>query len=130
VNQFMLKNGAADSLRALYASAFTSFVPFGPAAQSASEPDELAPNSKDGTPSLVGISMPPPLWLINFVLTYSASPELAANFPAYWTPIPTPVADALISSENGQVLFSDYQEYFPDLPRFDIPRRNYEPAPE
>jgi len=122
VNQFMLKNGAADSLRALYASAFTSFVPFGPAAQSASEPDELAPNSKDGTPSLVGISMPPPLWLINFVLTYSASPELAANFPAYWTPIPTPVADALVSSETGQVLFSDYQEYFPDLPRFEIPR--------
>ena len=122
VNQFMLKNGAADSLRALYASAFTSFIPFGPVAQSASEPDELAPNAKDGAPTLVGISMAPPLWLINFLLVYAASPELAANFPAYWSPIPTPVADALVSSETGQVLFSDYQEYFPDLPRFEIPR--------
>ena len=121
VNTFMLKNGAADSLRALYASAFPSFIPYGPVAQSASEPDELAPNSKVGTQTLVGISMAPPLWLINFLLVYAASPELAANFPAYWTPIPTPVADALISSETGQVLFSDYQEYFQALPRFELP---------
>ncbi len=119
VNSFMLKNGAADSWRALYASAFPKFIPYGPLAQGKSEPHELAPNSLDGTSTLVGISMPPPLWLINFLLVYAANPEIAANFPAHWTPIPEPVAEALVSSETGQVRFSDYQQYFPDLPRFD-----------
>jgi len=119
VNQFMLKNGAADSLRALYASAFTKFIPYGPLAQGKSEPHELAPNSLDGTRTLVGISMAPPLWLINFILTYAANPEIAAKFPARWTPVPSAVADILVSNETGQVRFSDYQQYFPDLPRFD-----------
>ncbi len=117
INKFLLKNGAADSLRALYASAFPKFIPFGPLAQSDAEPDELVANSKNGNQSVVGIALAPPLWLINFLLVYSASPEMGANFPAYWTPIPGPVADALLSSPTGQVPYSEVHDFFPDLPR-------------
>lgn len=116
VNKFMIKNGAADSLRALYASAFPKFIPYGPLSQSDAEPDELAPNSKDRTQTVVGISMAPPLWLINFLLAYCASPEVGAKFPAHWTPIPRPVADALLSSPTGQVPYTEVQSFFPDLP--------------
>lgn len=113
IPRFMRLNGAADSLRALYASTYPRFLPFGTKAQGGSEPDELLFNSKDGTLTTVGMSMAPAIWLVNFILVYSANPELGANMPAYWTPIPTEVVAALTTSDTGQVPFDEVRQYFP-----------------
>jgi hypothetical protein len=67
---------------------------------------------------MVGMTMPPALWNINFSLIYTLKPKLAANMPARWAPIPAPVADALMMATDkdgtpiGQVPFSDYKSYF------------------
>lgn len=61
---------------------------------------------------MVGMSMAPPLWIVNFALIYILNPALAAEMPAYWAPIPAQVVDAINASPTGQVPFGDYAAYF------------------
>ncbi|MEZ5239965.1 MAG: hypothetical protein R2716_13790 [Microthrixaceae bacterium] len=53
------------------------------------------------------------MWLTNFALIYTLDPDLAALMPAYWTPIPKPVVDAIRATDTGYVPYSDYSSYFP-----------------
>ena len=54
------------------------------------------------------MSMAPALWLTNFALIYTLNPALAADMPAYWSPIPATVADAILASPTGQVPYSEF----------------------
>ncbi len=107
-------NRARASLQMLYRSAYTSEVVYGNKAQQQSEVAQLAPNQKGAVSSIVGMSMAPPLWIVNFALIYTLNPSLAAKMPARWTPIPANVAQAIAASPTGQVPFSEYQSSFPD----------------
>ncbi len=85
---------------------------YGFAAQQMSGAAQLVTNTKGGVSTRVGMSMAPPLWIVNFALIYILNPSMAASMPAYWAPIPAEVADAIESSPTGQVPFSDYASYF------------------
>ena len=100
------------TLEQLYRSAYTSEVVYGNAAQNQSKPAELITNTKGGESSVVGMSMGPALWIVNFALIYTLNPSLAAEMPAQWAPIPAPVVQA-INSGNGQVPYSTVASYFP-----------------
>ena len=106
-------NGAQAALRQLYRSAYTSEVIFGNRSQQQSGVAELVPNQKGRTGTIVGMSMAPSIWIVNFVLVYTLNPSLAAKMPARWTPIPAKVALALAESRRGQVQFSQYESSFP-----------------
>ncbi|MHC3002808.1 hypothetical protein [Gordonia sp. GN26] len=112
VGTWLRNNGALDTLVALYRSAYTIEVPFGFVAQQMSGTAQLVTNTKAGVTSTVGMSMAPPLWIVNFALLYIVKPSLAAAMPAYWAPIPPPVAAAIKASPNGQVPYSKYASYF------------------
>jgi len=112
---WMKKNNATRSLYNLYASAYTSEAVYSLQAQADGGQAQLVTNVKRSRTSVVGMSMVPPLWIVNFCLIYTLSPDLAANMPAKWADIPAPVADAIASSPNGQVPFSKYAKYFPGL---------------
>ncbi|MCK8614246.1 hypothetical protein [Gordonia sp. C13] len=112
VGTWLRSNGALDTLAALYRSAYTVEVPFGFVAQQMSGTAQLVTNTKAGATSTVGMSMAPPLWIVNFALLYIVKPSLAAAMPAYWAPIPPPVAAAIKASPNGQVPYSKYASYF------------------
>ncbi|MGB3603767.1 hypothetical protein [Gordonia sp. (in: high G+C Gram-positive bacteria)] len=112
VGQWLRANGATHTLAALYRSAYTVEVPFGFVAQQISGTAQLVTNTKGGVKSTVGMSMAPPLWIVNFALIYIVSPRLAAAMPAYWTPIPPVVARAIEASPTGQVPYARYQKYF------------------
>ena len=112
VGTWMRNNGATRTMIALYRSAYTIQAVYGYAAQQISGESQLVTNTKGRVTSTVGMSMAPPLWIVNFALLYILKPSLAAAMPAYWTPIPPPVADAVRSSPTGQVPFSDYASYF------------------
>ena len=101
-------NGATDSLRALYRSAYTSEAVFGNAAQQGAGAAQLVPNQKGAVSSTVGMSMAPSIWVVNFALIYVLSPTLAARMQARWTPIPPAVASAIAASPSGQVPYSEY----------------------
>lgn len=109
---WMKANFARKSLEQLYRSAYTSEVVYGNAAQNQSKPAELITNTKGGESSVVGMSMGPALWIVNFALIYTLNPSLAAEMPAQWAPIPAPVVQA-INSGNGQVPYSTVASYFP-----------------
>ena len=102
-------NGATRSLVQLYRSAFTVEAIYGAASQQLSGVAQLATNTKAGVSTEVGLSMVPALWLVNFTLIYTLNPRLAAAMPAYWTPIPAAVADAILASPTGQVPYSEYK---------------------
>jgi hypothetical protein len=106
-------NGAQASLRMLYRSAYTSEVVYGFRAQQQSGAAQLAPNQKGLASSIVGMSMAPPLWIVNLVLMYTLNPQMAAKMPARWAPIPANVALAIAASPTGQVSFSKYKSSFP-----------------
>lgn len=106
-------NGAQASLQMLNRSAYSSEVPYGFKAQHQSGAAQLVPNQKGARGSIVGMSMAPPLWIVNFVLMYTVNPEMAAKMPAYWTPIPANVALAIAESPTGQVRYGRYQSSFP-----------------
>ncbi|MFE5700678.1 hypothetical protein [Rhodococcus koreensis] len=112
VGTWLRNNGATHTLIALYESAYTVQAAFGVAAQQMSGEAQLVTNTKGGVSAEVGMSMAPPLWIVNFALLYVLQPSLAAAMPAYWAPIPAAVADAVRSSPTGQVPFSDYASYF------------------
>jgi hypothetical protein len=107
------ENGCQASLRMLYRSAYTSEVVYGNESQQQSGVAQLVPNVKGGRSSIVGMSMAPSIWIVNFALIYTLNPSLAANMPAWWTPIPANVAQAIAASPTGQVPFSEYQSSFP-----------------
>lgn len=114
VNTWFLANRAKRSLVQLYRSGYTVEAFYGNQAQQLKEsyPAQLVPNTRKGVSTQVGMSMAPALWLTNFALLYTLKPEIAAKMPAYWTPIPADVADAILASPNGQVRWSEYEEYF------------------
>lgn len=112
VGQWLRANGATHTLVALYRSAYTVEVPFGFVAQQISGDGQLVTNTKGGVKTTVGMSMAPPLWIVNFALIYIVSPRLAAAMPAYWTPIPPEVVRAIEASPTGQVPYARYQQYF------------------
>ena len=117
MGEWMRKNGARDTLAALYSSAYTPLVPFGYRSQGTSEPLELLENTRaDGSQATLGMAMAPSIWIVNFLLIYALNPELAAKMPAYWQAIPTEVAQALYASENGdtpgQIPYSQYRQFF------------------
>ncbi|WP_156777029.1 hypothetical protein [Nitrococcus mobilis] len=114
INTWFMNNGAEDSLVQLYKSAYTVEALYGNQAQQTSGPWQLVTNTKDGASTQVGMSMAPALWLTNFALLYTLKPEIAAYMPAYWTPIPTAVADAILATKaTGFVQYSEYASYFP-----------------
>jgi hypothetical protein len=106
------QNGARDSLRMLYQSAYTSEVLFGNRSQQQSGVDQLVPNQKAGRSSTVGMSMAPSIWIVNFVAVYTLNPKLAAYMPARWTRIPANVVQAIKASPTGQVPYGKYQSSF------------------
>ncbi|MFC9664535.1 hypothetical protein ACFVJ5_30235 [Nocardia sp. NPDC127606] len=112
VGTWLRDNGAFRTLAALYRSAYTVQAAYGFAAQQISGAAQLVTNTKGDVSSEVGMSMAPPLWIVNFALIYILNPALAAEMPAYWAPIPPQVADAITASPTGQVPFGDYAAYF------------------
>jgi hypothetical protein len=106
-------NGAQASLRMLYRSAYGSEVFYGNASQQQSGVAQLVPNQKGATSATVGMSMAPSIWIINFAAVYTLKPSLAAKMPAWWTPIPDDVVQAIDASPTGQVPYRDYESSFP-----------------
>jgi hypothetical protein len=106
------QNGAQDSLRMLYRSAYSSEVVYGNKSQKQSGVDQLVPNQRLGRTSTVGMSMAPSIWIVNFAAVYTLNPKLAAYMPARWTPIPANVVQAIKASRTGQVPFSEYESSF------------------
>jgi hypothetical protein len=105
-------NGCTASVDALHASAYSVELPYGVAAQQISDPAQLVENRQGGVTTEVGMSMVPPIWIVNFALLYILRPSVAAEMPAYWTPIPEEVADAISADAEGRVLYSDVESYF------------------
>lgn len=113
MGKWMRKNGARDTLKELYASAYSVEAVYGSQSQGSSEPWELVSNTRnDGSVATVGMAMAPSIWIANFLLIYALNPSLAANMPAKWVAIPTEVTEALFASEFGQVPYADFQQYF------------------
>ncbi len=83
VDTWLRNNDATDTLVALYRSAYPIEATFGFAAQQISGAAQLVTNTKGDVVSTVGMSMAPPLWIVNFALIYAVSPSLAAAMPAY-----------------------------------------------
>ena len=106
-------NGAEDSMIMFWASkALRDGVIYGSISQIIAEKNaELVEYKSGASSAYVGMSMIPPIWIVNFIAVYVLDPELAALMPAYWTPIPTPVKEALIASPTGQVNYDDFKQY-------------------
>lgn len=111
VGNWLRANGATDTLLALYRSAYTVQLLPGFISQQISGAAQLVTNTKGGTTTTVGMSMAPPLWIVNFALIYIVNPRLAAQMPAYWAPIPSVVARAIEASPTGQVPYARYARY-------------------
>jgi hypothetical protein len=105
-------NGAEKTLTALYHSPYTSEVVFGNESQLRQEKAELVPNTKGGRSTMVGMSMAPSIWLVNFTLIYVLNPSLAADIPSTWAPLPSAVVDALTNSPTGRVPHSEFASLF------------------
>lgn len=109
---WMRANGATKSLITLYRSAYTVEAAYGFLAQQQSGAAQLVTNTKGRVSSEVGMSMAPALWLTNFALIYTLNPDLAAYMPAFWTPLPDAVANAILASPTGQVPYSQVRNAF------------------
>jgi hypothetical protein len=112
IGRWMRANGAETTLLQLYESAYPSLALYGFISQQRSGTAQLVTNTKAGVSTQVGMSMAPTIWLVNFALIYTLRPELAAHMPAYWSPIPAPVAAAIEESDDGRVPYSDYASFF------------------
>lgn len=106
-------NGVEDSMIMFWASkALRDGVLYGGISQIIAEKNAELVEYKSGTSSsFVGMSMIPPIWIVNFIAVYVLNPDLAALMPAFWTPIPEPVQQALMASPTGQVEYNDYKQY-------------------
>jgi hypothetical protein len=113
LSRWCRQNGARASLRMLYRSAFTPEGVYGNKSQQQSGVAQLVPNQKGLKSSIVGMSMAPSIWIVNFALIYTLNPSMAAKMPARWAPIPANVALAVAESPSGQVPFSQYESSFP-----------------
>lgn len=98
-----------QSLRRLYRSAYPSEAFYGNQAQQQSGAAQLITNREGDIYTTVGMSMGPPLWIVNFALIYTLGPRDAAKMPAWWTPIPDEVAQAIYASPTGQVPYAKYK---------------------
>ena len=121
-------NDAEETLKMLYDSHYTRQLPHGIAAQHEGTGAGLALYLNGDQSAVVGLSMVPSLWEINFCLIYALNPTVAADMPAYWAPIPPNVVEALEKSaleahgidfvdipgqvSGGMVPFSDYASEF------------------
>jgi hypothetical protein len=105
-------NGLTSTLANLYTSAYLPELPFGILSQHVSGVAELAPNTLGGVSTEAGMGLAPSIWLINFIFVYMLNPALTADMPAYWTPVPAPVAAAIQASPTGQVPYSEYESDF------------------
>lgn len=115
-------NGATKALENLYSSAYTTEAVYSALSQNQSGNAQLVSYTlAAGNSVKIGMSMIPPLWIVNFCLIYTLNPELAAAMPAYWTPIPQQVASDLMNSPQGQINYSYYQQYFPVQSMIDTP---------
>lgn len=112
INTWFLANHAQRALIQLYRSAYVVEALYGNRAQQTSEPWQLVPNVKNGVTTIVGMSMAPALWLTNFALLYTLNPSIAAQMPAYWAPIPEPVARAIEATQTGFVPYGAYASFF------------------
>ena len=79
------------------------------AASLAAQEPEVSPKVLKGEP--YGVAVTPPIYLINFLFLYVASPDIAANMPAYRTPIPQAVFDCLKKNPTG-CPYADLERYF------------------
>jgi hypothetical protein len=90
---------------ALAASGLLCSVPL--AAQEPAVSTNKAGNEKPNIPANKGVIAPygmstvPSIYLVNFLFIYVADPNVAANMPAFRTPIPQPVYDCLLQSPTG-----------------------------
>ena len=105
-------NGASASIQMLRKSDYTIQIPYGSQSQNQTDPYELVTNTIGTNTSVVGMSMIPPIWQVNFCLIYMLNPALAANMPAYWAPIPNSVVNAINASTNGQVPIDNFANDF------------------
>jgi hypothetical protein len=117
MNRWCLKNGCISALDTLYHSAYTSEVVYGTSAQQNADAAQLITNTKDGVSAVVGMSMGPALWIVNFALIWTLNPKLAQYMPARWAPLPPAVASALVAADSdtqhpGQVPYSEYASDF------------------
>lgn len=117
LNHWCIRNGCLSDLDTLYHSAYTSEAAYGNSAQQNTDAAQLITNTKDGVSSVVGMSMGPALWIVNFALIWTLNPKLAQYMPAKWAPLPTDVANALVAADSdmahpGQVLYSQYASDF------------------
>ena len=94
-------------------SAYGAEIGYGNKSQQQSGRAQLVPNQKGRVGTIVGMSMAPCIWIVNFAAVYTLNPKLAAYMPARWTPIPANVALAIAESPTGQVLYSRYESSFP-----------------
>lgn len=133
LRQWAAANDAKDTLRMLDTSAYSEQLPFGIAAQHEGTDAELALYVDGDQTVVVGLSVTPSLWEINFCLIYALNPMVAAMMPAYWHPIPNNVVEALEKSaleaagidevdipnqvSGGMVPFIDYASEFDYAPR-------------
>lgn len=104
-------NGAKRVVQNIYASAYPLEAIFGALSQSEAGIPQLVQNRRN----IVGMSMVPSIWIVNFELIYILNPKLAAKMPAYWTPIPQEVAEAIEASPDGQVPYSEFMQYLPPV---------------
>jgi len=112
---WMRQNGAWHTLAALYRSPYPLEAFYGFLSQGISGAAQLVPNDLDGMRTMVGMSMVPSIWIVNFILIYLLNPTLAAFMPAHWAPIPSTVAWAILHTpdRSGQVPYAPYAASLP-----------------
>jgi hypothetical protein len=80
-----------------------------------------AGNEKPNIPPNKGVSAPygmstvPSIYLVNFLFLYVADPNIAADMPAYRTPIPQPVYDCLLQNPSG-CSYAELEPFFAEDP--------------
>lgn len=110
---WMRSNKARGTLKELYSSAYAGEVPYASQSQDdAKIPQLIYVERADGSAATVGVPVAPAMWILNYLLVYALNPEAARFFPAYWATIPEEVVTAIQESDNGQVPYSEYMQYF------------------
>lgn len=109
LTQWCEANGLMGVLEALYESAFTREAVYGVLSQKEAGTAQIVLHHDGWETSYVGMPMVPSIWITNFALIYMLSPDLAAQMPAYWEPIPEDLARALKASPDGTVPYSEWR---------------------
>ena len=110
---WMRSNKAKASLKELYTSAYAEEIRYASQSQDDAEISQLIYVERaDGSAATVGVPVAPAMWILNYLLVYLLNPEAARFFPAYWASIPEEVVTAIQESDNGQVPYSEYMQYF------------------